>query len=944
MRFLRGAVKLIENRFRRISAPIVASVSIILLYGIAIITTYSNEVDTLVTYRGERSSAITDPALDVMWNDLQNISAQPHSYNSRAHERVRIFVLDRLRQITVGVPDTSFAEIVEDNDSFVITLSEQQDENRAKYFEGQNIYAVIHGNKDGNPGVLVSAHYDSVSTSFGTTDDGISIVVMLFLFEHFLSQRPDSTIVFNFNTGEELGLLGAKQFLKHPLSKEVKYFLNIDSAGAAGRSTMHRASNYEVLKAFAGVHHGLGSVIMQDVFRTGVMKSMTDFSIYDDANLKGLDMAYYKSRSRYHTPLDNMRSTNRGSVRYLAQSSLRTVSKLSSSSTKNVTSDNAHVTGVFFDYLGISVIALSMNTFIAISLIAVIIGPLVLGGLLYFLIFKEKIPILGRKGWLRVPGTLVILVLVNYLLLRIISAHNRDVIYSSDIPILTIFSVSAVAVAIFLYVCDIVSPELHSLNSLLELTVLYWILSLVGVIYQIKMRLGGSYIFIIQYVGSLLACGLAIVPYTKGIDIKTHHIDSIQLTDQYDSREHGNEDDEIDDGTASDSPLEHVPLLPAVTSDENSRATISTISDQAIESLIECAQFIFICLIPGVIFLQLGFFSVYSLRHTATDGSPYILPYAAISFATTAILLPMTPFICRMLRTGRVFSLQVNIVLAVAVCGAFVATLTKFPFSEQYPMKMFYEQVVDLSAAPSDNSTLFSGYVTLTGIPSYIPTVIAEMPSAKGIVTSCSSSPMRRTLSACSYPGLSPANYVASGSPTEWIDIFMEEDLTPRTYIISIYGKNTRAFELIIPKEVYMSSESTLQFDIIQSPAGTNYTSWEHLPSISGHFYAIDLWTRCNLSGGNCDGSVPFVVRVSNPSGSQINYEALQNIQAACNYDEWIPRSGPDFPDENDYKEIGRIPALDELFHYMPSWATFLKRTNSLVKVIKGLEVKRSVN
>ncbi|KAK9367239.1 hypothetical protein V1509DRAFT_665531 [Lipomyces kononenkoae] len=957
MRFCHGVVKWIENQSRRISAPVVFSVSIIFLYGLAIITTYSAEVDTLVTYRGERSSAVTDAALELMWNDLQNISAQPHSYNSRAHERVRIFVLDRLRQIATAVSDVSFAEIIEDSDGFVITPSDLPDEKKAEYFEGENIYAVIRGNKNGNPGVLVSAHYDSVSTSFGknfifcswTTDDGISVVVMLFLFEHFLSQRPDSTIVFNFNTGEEMGLLGAKQFLKHPLFNHVKYFLNIDSAGAAGRSTMHRASNYEVLKAFAGVHHALGSVIMQDVFKTGVMKSMTDFSIYDKANLKGLDMAYYKSRSRYHTPLDNIRSTNRGSVRYLAQSSLRTVSKLSSSRTKNVTSDNAHVPGVFFDCkwscfdfslladqitdLGVVVIALSMNTFIAISLTAVIVGPLAIGGLLYYLIFKEKTLILERRGWLRVPGTLIILVLTNYVLLQIISAHNREVIYTADLPILTIFLISAVVVAIFLQVCEIISPGSQSLNIHLELALLYWILSLVGVIFQIKMHLGGSYIFIIQYFGSLIACGLALVPYIK--DIKSHRIDSIQLTDRDNSRD-GNEDDNIDNDTRSDQSLEHAPLLPALTSDENTGAWTFTISDQAIESLIELVQFIFISLIPGVIYLQLGFFSVYSLRHTVTDGSPYILPYAVISFATIAILLPLTPFICRILRTGRILSLQVNVVLAVAVCGAFVATLTKFPFSEQYPMKMFYEQVVDLTSASSDNFT-FGGVVTLTGIPAYVPRVMAEMPSTRGILTSCSAYPIRPSLNACSYPGLSPADYVAPGSPKEWIDVVMEEDVTPREYIIRIYGKNTRALELIIPKDVYLSSESTLQFDIIQSPGGTNYNSSKQIPSISGHFYAIDLWARCNLSGGKCDGSVPFIVRVSNPSGSQINWEALQNVKAAGNYDEWIPRLVPDGLDENDHTEIGRIPALDELFHYMPPWATFLKRTNGLVKVIKGV-------
>ncbi|KAK9488396.1 hypothetical protein V1527DRAFT_487204 [Lipomyces starkeyi] len=935
MQFCHSPLRMIVYYCRRISAPIAVSISIILLYGLATFATYTTEVDTLATYRGDRSTTITDTELELMWSDLQNISAQPHPYNSRAHERVRNFLLERLSQVTTGISDASFAEIVEDNDSFVITPSILYDKNGAEYFEGQNIYAVIHGKKNGNPGVLVSAHYDSVSTSFGTTDDGISISIMLFLFEHFLSNRPDNTIVFNFNTGEELGLHGARQFIKHPLLNEVKYFLNMDSAGAGGRSTMHRASNYEALKAFAGVHPGLGSVIMQDIFKTGVIKSMTDFSIYDGANLRGLDMAYYQSRSRYHSPLDNIRSTNRGSVRYLAQSSLRTVSKLSSSSTANVTSDNAHATGVFFDYLGIVVIVLSMKAFIGISLTGVIVGPMALGGLLYFLIFKKKVLILERRGWLRFPGSLLVLVLANYVLLRIISVQNRDVIYSSDLPILTIFSISAVVVVVFLQICEIISPGVSSLNSLLELTVLYWILALVGVVYQFKMSLGGSYIFIVQYIGSLLASGLALVPYTK--KLKTHSIDSIQLT-RSDNSQDSNQHDGTDVGTESDISFEDAPLLHVDTPSENAIAKTFTSSNQTIESFTELAQFVFISLIPGVIFLQIGFFAVCSLRHAVTDGSPYILPYGAISFAAIAVLLPMTPFISRMLRTGGILSLQVNVVIAVAVCVTFVATLTRFPFTEQYPMKMFYEQVIDLTSASSDNFTS-GGYTILTGVPAYVPTIIADIPSAKGIQPSCSSFPLSPSLNACSYPGLSPANFVAPGSPNQWINVSMEEvSDTPGTYIIRIYGKNTRGFELIIPNEVFTSSESTLQFDIIQTPGGSDYTNSDDIPSISGKIYTIAMWARCSLSADECDSSVPFVIRISNPTGSQVDYEAFRNIKTACNYDEWIPRGGPDVYDEGDYKEIGRLPALDEVFHYMPPWATFLKRTNGLVKVIKGLD------
>ena len=58
-------------------------------------------------------------------------------------------------------------------------------------------------------GVLFSAHYDSVATAPGSTDDGMGIVTLLQLVQYFAKNRPLRTAVFNINNGEEDGLHGA---------------------------------------------------------------------------------------------------------------------------------------------------------------------------------------------------------------------------------------------------------------------------------------------------------------------------------------------------------------------------------------------------------------------------------------------------------------------------------------------------------------------------------------------------------------------------------------------------------------------------------------------------------------------------------------------------------------------------------------------------------------
>lgn len=80
------------------------------------------------------------------------------------------------------------------------------------YFEGTNILVKIDGTDpkyQHKGGVLFSAHYDSVSTAPGPTDDGMGVVTLMQMVEYLAERRPKRTAVFNINNGEEDGLHGA---------------------------------------------------------------------------------------------------------------------------------------------------------------------------------------------------------------------------------------------------------------------------------------------------------------------------------------------------------------------------------------------------------------------------------------------------------------------------------------------------------------------------------------------------------------------------------------------------------------------------------------------------------------------------------------------------------------------------------------------------------------
>jgi hypothetical protein len=54
-------------------------------------------------------------------------------------------------------------------------------------------------------------------------------------------------------------------------------------------------------------------VLAADAFALGLVRSGTDFSVYTEGgNMQGLDFAFYKHRSRYHTKYDSIAGLDGG--------------------------------------------------------------------------------------------------------------------------------------------------------------------------------------------------------------------------------------------------------------------------------------------------------------------------------------------------------------------------------------------------------------------------------------------------------------------------------------------------------------------------------------------------------------------------------------------------------------------------------------------------------
>ncbi|ORZ40045.1 hypothetical protein BCR44DRAFT_1496233 [Catenaria anguillulae PL171] len=151
------------------------------------------------------------------------------------------------------------------------------------------------------------AHYDSVPTSKGVGDDGLGISALLELARLALQAEPLSySLVFNLNNGEELGLYGAHELVRHPLWKDLAAFVNIDSVCPTGRPLLYRATSREMIELFSQhAPYPHASVLGQELMNAGLIRSDTDFSVYWRAGVTGVDFAFYDRRWVYHTDLDN---------------------------------------------------------------------------------------------------------------------------------------------------------------------------------------------------------------------------------------------------------------------------------------------------------------------------------------------------------------------------------------------------------------------------------------------------------------------------------------------------------------------------------------------------------------------------------------------------------------------------------------------------------------
>jgi hypothetical protein len=253
----------------------------------------------------EIDAAATDFSAARAMRDVVAIANAPHPVASPEHDRVRDYLLGRLKELGLipeARPTDSGVHKARGPDAFAIVT---------------NIVARIHGAKS-TGAVMLVAHYDSVPSSPGAGDDTASVAAILEAVRALRAGAPlQNDVIVLLSDGEELGLLGAVAATNDSsLMKDVKVILNFEMRGDEGPSVMFQTSrsNSWLIDALASAPFPSATSISEAIYQR--LHSDTDLAIFLEREFAGMNFAAGGGIVRYHTALDDVRHLSRDTLQH----------------------------------------------------------------------------------------------------------------------------------------------------------------------------------------------------------------------------------------------------------------------------------------------------------------------------------------------------------------------------------------------------------------------------------------------------------------------------------------------------------------------------------------------------------------------------------------------------------------------------------------------------
>ncbi|KAI0051551.1 hypothetical protein FA95DRAFT_1554372 [Auriscalpium vulgare] len=921
-----------------------ATVLVVLLYAAAFVSLYlADQLQPLPT--GAQQRAVLEQA----YKDLHVIAARPRPYNSHQNDLIRKYLLRRVHDIARDYP---WIHVQDDE-----TTATFVDRNKAVYFEGNNILVKIDGTDDGahSNGVLFSAHYDSVSTAPGATDDGMNVASLLQTIKHLAGNRPRLTAIFNINNGEEDGLHGAHSFLAHPWANITSRFINFEGAGAGGRPFLFRTTSLDMLEAFKKVPHPHANVISADAWKRGIIRSDTDYSVYagsPDASpstgdqgykgpgggMRGADVAFYKSRARYHTSDDSVRGMGEGGAK---RALWGVMDVMRSAGNALLSSDGSDVVSetegaVYFELFGLYLVAFPFRVLVAADTVLLAAGPIIVAVLSFFL-YRQSV-LRPQRRWVDLArgygrfwlafilsaGAQVGLV-TGFLKLNPMTVHAHSVAVT-----LSMLSLSYLTLVIPLTLAEWVRPippAKQKLVVLVELYFLTWLLLLGAIVVAQQYGVAGTYWVGAWNASVLLAVVLAMIEglWGKGRggrvvladeseDLANGEEETTQTAVEREEHEHESEE-EVTERTPLITPANG--MRKAVIADEE-------IQDQAFFWWI--FQVVLSIPVPLISIGAISLIWLGAMPQTAPDGGWVGVVYAPLALLCLLLLLPLAPFAHKMHRS-------VTLALLLVFVASTAYSWLTWPFSApDGKLKVFFGHRVELSnitriepvggsSARLDGSPhLVSAFTELTVVAEYMGRVIEALPSSWSVGVKCEQGKIRPGMTTCQWPVEDewlPSIPGNSRKDAAWFHVNATRiDASSSHFIIT--ATNTRACS------VRLENRNLTWYGVRplgRSGSEDTVGDWREFEVPSGvNISRVDLWSR------EWGQSLELELRFHDVEKAE---EEHIRGQVACTWAEYqdAERNGP---------PAARIPALEEAYAFLPEWAALTKVGDGLVEALSG--------
>jgi hypothetical protein len=295
---------------------------------------------------------------------VESIARQPRPIGSSAHSAARNYLITQLSALGLE-PQVQQATVVKpptNNQTNAATVA--------------NVMARMKGTSTGKA-LLLSAHYDSVATGPGASDDAAGVATLLETARALKTQpQLQNDVIFLFTDGEEVGLFGARAFvMQHPWAKDVGLVMNFEARGNGGPSIMFETSldNQRLIENFgSAAPYPVANSLSYEIYK--LLPNDTDLSVFKEAKLPGMNFAYINGFTHYHTNLDTLAAMDERSLQHHGANALALTQYFGN---RNIEREQ-RTDAVYFDVLGLILARYSSAFAIPLALVAVLLFGAVL--------------------------------------------------------------------------------------------------------------------------------------------------------------------------------------------------------------------------------------------------------------------------------------------------------------------------------------------------------------------------------------------------------------------------------------------------------------------------------------------------------------------------------------------------------------------------------------